>query len=296
MSKLAGLLFHPRLPEAQVLAGKLALRLEASGYRTWQVSAWAEEDVKHLMPGTAAVICIGGDGTILRAARAIIPAPVPILGIRFGRLGFLAEISPEDALARVSDMLDDPGLLEERAMLKATCALTEVPSALAERHHPLMNGDPSFHALNDVVIARGAAGRPIYVEVTIDQQSCITYRTDAVVVSTATGSTGYTLSAGGPILHPHSSSFLLCPVAAHATLPNAFLLEPHSTVQLRVHSDHGAAMSIDGQVDIPLTDGDTVTVGLSPYKARFIRAHSKDAFYSSLLQRLRFGDGSPEHA
>lgn len=293
MSKVAGLLFHPGQHEARVLASKLAERLSAGGYQTWQMSAWAEEDITSLMPGTSAIISIGGDGTILRAARAIIPAPVPILGIRFGRLGFLAEISPEDALSRVPELLEDPNLLEERAMLKATCELTEVPPELAERHHPLMNGDPSFHALNDVVIARGAAGRPIYVEVTIDRQPCITYRTDAVVVSTATGSTGYTLSAGGPILHPRSSSFLLCPVAAHANLPNAFVLEPHSTVLLRVHSDHGAAMSIDGQVDIPLTDGDTITVALSPYKARFIGARPEDSFYSSLLPRLRFGDSTP---
>lgn len=290
MSKLAGIVFHPRLPEAEALAVQLAQRLEARGYQTWRVSAWAEEEVKHLMPGTTAVISIGGDGTILRAARAIIPAPVPILGIRFGRLGFLAEVSPEDALERAPEMLEDPGLLEERAMLKATSALTHVDPALAERHHPLMNGEPSFHALNDVVVSRGAAGRPIYVDVTIDRQPCITYRADAVAVATATGSTGYTLSAGGPILHPLSRHFVLCPVAAHATLSNAFLLEPHSEVRLQVHSDHGAVMSIDGQVDIPLTDGDTVTVRLSPYLARFIRGSAQDAFYRDLLHRLRYGE------
>ncbi len=289
MPKLAGILYHPQVPEAHQLAVELAAVLETHGYATWRASAWAEADVKHLMEGTAAVITIGGDGTILRAARSIIPAPVPILGIRFGRLGFLAEISPEDALARVPELLSDPSLLQERSMLKATCELTHVEPELAEKHHPLMNGDPSFHALNDVVIARGAAGRPIYVEVTIDNQPTITYRADAVAVASATGSTGYTLSAGGPILHPSSRAFLLCPVAAHATLNNSFLLEPPSKVRLRVHSDHGAVMSIDGQVDIALTDGDTITVELSPFKARFIRAHADDTFYANLLPRLHFG-------
>ncbi len=289
MPKLAGILYHPQVPEAHELAIELAAVLETHGYATWRASAWAEDDVKHLMEGTAAVITIGGDGTILRAARSIIPAPVPILGIRFGRLGFLAEISPEDAIARVPELLSDPSLLQERSMLKATCELTHVEPELAEKHHPLMNGDPSFHALNDVVIARGAAGRPIYVEVTIDGQPTITYRADAVAVASATGSTGYTLSAGGPILHPSSRSFLLCPVAAHATLNNSFLLEPDSKVRLRVHSDHGAVMSIDGQVDIALTDGDTITVELSPFKARFIRARPDDTFYANLLPRLHFG-------
>jgi NAD+ kinase len=293
VSKLAGILYHPRVPAAQVLAVQLAQVLEQRGYQTWRASAWAEEEVQHLMPGTDAVVSIGGDGTILRAARAIIPAPVPILGVRFGRLGFLAEIAPADALQQAPALLDNPGPLETRAMLKATCALTKVDPTLAQKHHPLMNGDPSFHALNDVVIARGAAGRPIYVEVTIDGQPCITYRADAVVMATATGSTGYTLSAGGPILHPQSRNFLLCPVAAHATLPNALLLEPESRVQLRVHSDHGAVMSIDGQVDITLADSDTVTVTLSPYQARFIRAQPGDAFYRTLLQRLHFGESIP---
>ena len=293
MGKLAGILYHPRVPEAQVLGTQIADLLEARGYETWRTSAWAEDEVKHLMPGTSGVITIGGDGTILRAARAIIPAPCPIIGVRYGRLGFLAEITPEEALERVPAMLENPGLLEERAMLQARCELTEVHPDLAAKHHPLMNGDPSFHALNDVVISRGAAGRPIDVTVAVDDQPCIVYRADAVAVATATGSTGYTLSAGGPVLHPTSQSFVLCPVAAHATLPNAFVLEPSSRVRLKVHSDHGAVMSIDGQVDIALTDSDTVTVTLSPYKSRFVRATDGDRFYASLMQRLHFGDSSP---
>lgn len=288
----AGVIFHPVVQEARQLGMDLARLLEARGYQVWSASAWAEDEVKHLMPGTGAVITVGGDGTILRAARAIIPEPCPILGIRYGRLGFLGEIEPAEALVAVPPLLEAPGVLEERVMLRARWELTKVDPELPAKHHPLMNGDPSFHALNEVVIARGSAGRPIYVEVFIDRQPCITYRADGVAVSTATGSTGYSLSVGGPVLHPESRCFVVSPMAAHATLSNPFVLEPGSEVRLKVHSDHGAVMSVDGQVDVPLTDGDTVTVDVSPYRARFIRLPERDTFYTNLLKRLQFGESS----
>ncbi|HLC30858.1 MAG TPA: NAD(+)/NADH kinase [Dehalococcoidia bacterium] len=290
MTKLIGILYHPRLPAAQALSGTLTEVLEGKGYQVWSASAWEEQGAKDLMAGTAAVVSVGGDGTIMRAARAIIPASVPILGIRFGRLGFLAEMDPDEALERVPRLLDGAGYVEERGMLQAWCADTPVDPALNEKHHPLMTEDTGFHALNDVAVARGGAGRPIYVQVTIDGEYFTTYRADAVVLATATGSTAYSFSAGGPVLRPTSASYVLTPVAPHGTFTNSLVLEPATRVQLTVHSDHGSILSIDGQVDITLKDGETVTVQRSPYTARFLRAGVEDGFYKGLLARLRFGE------
>src|SRR5207237_6996277 len=129
-------------------------------------------------------------------------------------------------------------------------------------------------------------------QVTIDGQLLTTYRADGVTVATATGSTGYSLSAGGPVLRPTSESMVLTPVAPHATLGNALVLDPGSVVELTVYSDHGAMVSIDGQVDISVEDGETITVRRSPYSARFLRTMAGDHFYSSLLHRLRFGESA----
>ena len=290
MTKVIGVLYHPRLPEARALSGELTQTLQDRGHQTWVASAWEEQEMKDLMSGTDVVVTIGGDGTILRAARAIIPAPIPILGVRFGRLGFIAEITAEEALQRAPAMVEAMDNVEVRSMLQANFATTQVDRALAQKQHPLMNGDPELHALNDIVVSRGATGRPVYVRVLIDQQPFITYRADAVTVATATGSTGYALSAGGPVLHPASRCFVLTAVAPHATLGNALVLEPSMTVQLTVYSDHGAVLSIDGQGDIPIEDGDTVTIRQSPYSARFLRLEPGDHYYANLLARLHFAE------
>ncbi|MBI2885792.1 MAG: NAD(+)/NADH kinase [Chloroflexi bacterium] len=290
MSKLIGILYHPRLSEALELSRQLARALEERGYQVWLASAWEEAHVKGLMAGTATVVSVGGDGTVLRAARAILPAPIPILGVQYGRLGFLAEVTPAEALERVPALLEGAGGVEERTMLQASCAVTPVDAALKEKHHPLMAEDPCFHALNDVVVARGAVGRPIDLQVSIDGQPYGAIRGDGVIVATATGSTGYTLSAGGPVLHPTATSFVLTSLAPHATLSNPLVFNAEATVQLAVHSDHGAILSIDGQVDIPLEDGETVTVQRSPHSTRFLRAHPGDHFYAQLLSRLRFSE------
>ena len=289
-NKLVGVLFHPRVDEAQALAQELAAALKSRGHTVWVASAWKEQEVKDLMSGTDVVVSVGGDGTILRAARAIIPAPAPILGIRYGRLGFIAEIAPGEAVKSVPSMLDAPWHLDIRAMLCARLTTHPVEPSLAEAHHPLMNGAPEFHALNDVVVSRGSLGRPIYVKVVVNGQDYFTYRADAVIVSTATGSTGYSLSAGGPILHPSSRCHVLTAVAAHAAMRNALVLEPSFSVQLVVRSDHGAMLSIDGQVDIPLEDGEIVDVSPSKYATRFLRATAADDFYRTVLTRLRYGE------
>ena len=286
---MLGILYHPRLPEARTLSDALTGVLEGLGYNVWSASAWNEEAVLPFYTDTAALVTIGGDGTILRAARSLIPTAIPIIGIRYGRLCFLADIAPEDAIAQVPLLVAEHEEPEQRTMLQATCSPPILDPKLMQEHHPLLTSAPQLHALNDVVIARGAVGRPITIDATIDGEPFHSYRCDAVILSTATGSTGYALAASGPVLNPASHSFILVPVSAHATLANAMVLEPDSAAELTVHSDHGAFLSIDGQIDVPLPDGASVTVQRSPFSASFLRSE-RQPFYTQLLRRLRFGD------
>ncbi len=290
MTNMIGLLYHPRLPEAHTLSDALTEVLQSKGFDVWSASAWQEEAVLPFYADTSALVAIGGDGTILRAARSLIPTAIPIIGIRYGRLGFLAEIPPEDAVIQVPVLLSEQIEREERTMLQATCSPSVLDPKVMQEHHPLLSSAPQLHALNDVVIARGAVGRPITVDVAIDGQAFTSYRCDAVILSTATGSTGYALATGGSILNPVSQSYMMVPVSPHATMGNPLVLEPSSITELTVHSDHGAFLSIDGQIDVPLPDGARVTVQRSPYRASFLRAEPQHRFYAQLLRRLHFGD------
>jgi len=139
--------------------------------------------------------------------------------------------------------------------------------------------------LNDVVV-RSTAVRLINIEVKIDDEMVTTYRADGILVATATGSTGYSLAAGGPILYPQSKEIVLQPISCHLGLNHALVLPPQTTVDLKLDSRDRAILSLDGQVDTPLSNEQDVTVKLSPYVARFLRIHQRTYFYSSLWQKL----------
>ena len=144
-----------------------------------------------------------------------------------------------------------------------------------------------FYALNDVVVARGAIARAIYIEASIDGEPLTTYKGDGIIVATATGSTGYSLSAGGPVLHPQAKEFLLLPILPHLTSAYPLVLPPTAEVKLRTSTTHQAMLSIDGRLNLPLSDGAMVTVKLSSNTVRFLRIHPRTSFYNFLDQRLK---------
>jgi NAD+ kinase len=142
-------------------------------------------------------------------------------------------------------------------------------------------------ALNDVVVARGEIARIIYVEASVSGEPLTTYKADGVIVATATGSTGYSLAAGGPILHPQADEMLLVPILPHLSLNHTLVLPPAAVVKLRLSTTHKATLSIDGHISLPLASGATITVKHSPGKTRFLRLRPRASFYSSLEQKLR---------
>jgi NAD+ kinase len=149
----------------------------------------------------------------------------------------------------------------------------------------------TFHALNDAVVARGEIARLIQVEASVDGQYLTTYKTDGVIVATATGSTGYALAARGPILYPQLKDFLLVPIAPHLSSAYPLVLPETAVVALRLSTYHAATLSVDGHINLTLSDGDTVTVRRSPHVARFLRIRPRESFYSSLEDRLKGKQG-----
>jgi NAD+ kinase len=188
----------------------------------------------------------------------------------------MTELSAGEADKRLPEILAGDGWLEERAMLDVD--LHQASHRRSTRH---------FHALNDVVMARGEIARIIHITAEIDDAHFTTYRADGVVVSTATGSTGYSLAAYGPILHPEATEFLLTPIMPHLTMHYPLVLSQATKVKLTLHTAHLATLSIDGHTAVPLGDGDNITIESSSLRTSFLRLRPRGYFYRILDQKLK---------
>ena len=270
-----GIVYNPRNPQATLLVQQLANKLGLAE-SSWIVATSDRED---LAPpsSTSLIITVGGDGTILWATQIAAPREIPLLGVNLGRVGFMTELKADEAVSRVGEYLNGQAWVEERTMLQARVVSEQAKDNTAE---------VPLQALNDVVVGRSAISRLVHLEVRIDGSLLTTYRADAVIVATATGSTGYSISAGGPILHPQSRDLLLNPVATHLGLASALVLAPDSVVEVTLRSDYQAVLSVDGRVDLDLNPGETVEVKKSPYNARFLRSQPPNHFYAVLMERL----------
>jgi NAD+ kinase len=269
-----GLLYHPEIPESLRLARDTEASLRSLGALVWQASAWDEADVLHKQPHTDLLITFGGDGTIVRTARVTAGHDLPILGINLGRLGFLAELEPAELPHKLEALVAGTYWLEERAMLHA-----ETERAQQEV--------VPFEALNDVVVSRGRVARTVRLDTFIDGQFLTQYVADGVIVATATGSTAYSLSAGGPIVDPRLSDIVLTPIAPHLMVATSLVLPKTSAVRVVLSGENEAACTVDGQVDVALGQGDAVTITTSQHVCYFVRFDKQTRSYRTLLQRLK---------
>ena len=273
MPKAVGVLFNAGLEPAKALAGEMEGFLPSLGADVWLCPAADEDYARNMLPGTELLLSLGGDGTILRAARAAAPYGVPILGVNLGRLGFITEVGPDELHQRLPGLLAGQGWVEERAMLQVECL-----SSGGNGH--------SFHGLNDAVVSRGEVARVVHLKVWVDGEPVTAFKGDGVILATATGSTGYALSAGGPILYPQAREILFQPLAPHLSWHIPLVLTPEAVVEIEVVTDHPAVMSLDGQVNLPLAEGDRVRACRSPHSARFLRTEPPGYFYRTLGRRL----------
>ena len=275
--KCVGVYYHPRLDEARISADELAKKLNKRGIDVWTSMPWEPERSTEHLPRTDLLICLGGDGTILRAARASAGHDCLILGVDLGRQAFLTELLPEQVDDHLPALLDGDFVVEDRAMLQARPISVEgeAPSTLT--------------ALNDVMIGRGSLGQPAYVAVWVGGDLVGVVRADAVVVASATGSTGYSLSAGGPILHPQARSVVLTPVAPHLAQAAPMVLPGDAVIDLRLGREHPGSLSVDGQRPFPLKPGGGVQVRRSESLARLVRFGERP-FFAQLGKRLAWLD------
>ena len=277
-----GVLHHPKKPDSIALAKKIESFLRNLGLtEIWQESAWDAGGVANHLPDVDLLITLGGDGTLLRAARIGAPYHVPMLGVKMGRLGFLAELMPEQWQGALQRIIQGDYWVEERLMVRARVERRgndgQAPQIICEHD-----------ALNDVVFSQGDLARVVRISAHLDGGYLTTYTCDGLIVSTATGSTGYALAVGGPILPPELRNILLIPIAPHLSMDRAVVLAEGAEIRLRAYSDHRPILTVDGQVVVEIADEDEVIVVGSPCKARFVRVCERSYFYQVLMDKLRW--------
>lgn len=270
-----GIVTHPRLPQTIEIAAGLTERLAGLGVSSETGSRLDSGPLADQLLTFDCVITLGGDGTIVRAARAVAGTTVPVLGVNLGQLGFLAELQPSELDGKLEALARGEFRIDARALLRTT-----LDTASGERS--------TYDALNDAVVARACRVRVIGVAVSVDGQPFTTYRADGVIVATATGSTAYSLSVGGPILAPCLDDLVIIAVAPHLVPTRALVVPSSSTIRLLLGKEYQAVLSIDGQVDRELTGGDVVTVVRSPNRVGFVRFGPPEDFYGTLFRRLRW--------
>jgi NAD+ kinase len=219
------------------------------GIDHWAAQAQDFDVLCRELASTDLLVVLGGDGTMLRAARAVIQVDVPLLGVNLGKIGFLSKVEAielEPVLAKLvaGDYTLDPRLALEARILRAG---NEQDAA-------------THHALNDIVVARGALARVTRLDVAIGPTHVATFIADGLVVSSPTGSTGYSFSAGGPIVAPDSRNLIVTPIAAYLSTVRSVVVGPDQVVRCRIVDATEAIVSIDGREDVPVAVGDVVEV------------------------------------
>lgn len=221
------------------------------------------------------VIVVGGDGSIIHAAKHAAVAQKPILGINLGRVGFVAGLEPNE-LDKLSDLVSGNFEIEKRMMLEVS-----VKASTDDKEQKIF-------ALNDAVISRGALSRIIDLEVTCNDSKISQYRSDGIIISTPTGSTAYSLSAGGPVLEPQMRCILLTPICSHTLFSRSIVFcdKTKLSIAAKEHSDLSEIhLSIDGETSVKLYEDFNVSIRPSDIEVRFINLKGKD-FYKILNEKL----------
>lgn len=221
------------------------------------------------------VVVLGGDGTLLAAARAVAEANIPVLGVNLGSLGFLTEVSLEELYPTLESIEQSCCNVEARSMVR--CEVRRRGACVA-----------AYDALNDAVVGKGTIARLNHCDVYIDGVFVSSYQADSMIVSTPTGSTAYSLAAGGPILMPSVDAFVVTPVSAHSLTHRPLVVRDSSQIEIVVKTGEDQAyLSIDGQLGMPLLDGDRVLCRKSQHQVRLLRTHG--SFFDVLRAKLKWG-------
>ena len=270
-----GFAYNPTSDAAIELREQAAGWCSIRGIEHWALTAADLDGLRSQLAGTDVLVVLGGDGTFLRAARAVVESGTPLLGVNVGKVGFLSSVET-DGLERVlGQLLAGAYRIEDRMALEGQI-LRGGRAGAAERHL----------ALNDVVIARGSLARVCRLDVAIDDSHLATFIADGLVVASPTGSTGYSFSAGGPIVAPETRNLIVTPIAGYLSTIRSIVVEPTRVVRCRVQEAYEALVSIDGRVDIPIAVGDVVEVRAIDAPVRFVQPEGAPPFWDLVRRKV----------
>ncbi|MGI8422922.1 MAG: NAD(+)/NADH kinase [Chloroflexota bacterium] len=276
-----GIVVGRHRPEATDLAEKTAELALRAGLATWTAEQWDTPETERQLPGTDLVVCFGGDGTLIRGARHAAPAGVPIVGVNFGKMGFLTEFQPEEISLALPTLFAGDYWVEERRTL-----------LVGHRRDGTLLGE--HLTINEAIVGRGRVNRVVRLHTWVDDQYMTSFAADALLVSTPTGSTASNLAAGGPVLPPEMAAMILVPVMPFVSFRNALVLSTESRIDVQVDVTpapplHEAVLSIDGGITVPVEDGDRLTFTGSDIVSRFARVRPRNYFHAVLVPKLQRG-------
>ena len=286
MSSIFVVSHHTRGEIAQLL-NDLEAWCKKHGHQLWMLPSDAQaRGFEHLASERSAmdadiVLSLGGDGTVLRAVHLLDGAPVPILGVNVGTLGYLTEIEPAECIASLQRWVDGTEdkdfIIDKRMML----------SVLLKRADG--SNDLSWRALNEAVLEKQQSGHTVWLDVVINSELFATYSADGLIVSTPTGSTAYSMSARGPVVSPRHRALLVTPVSPHMLFDRALVLDPHESLLIEVVGTRPVDMALDGRKVMNLTQGDVVSFAPDTCTAEFLRFKTPK-FHQIVRTKFGLGD------
>ncbi len=269
-----GFAYNPTNDAALELRERAAGWCRMRGVDNWASPAGDLDNLLRELPTTTVLLVLGGDGTMLLAARAVAVIDVPILGINLGKVGFLSMAEAHDLEAVLEKLARGEYAVRERMALTGSILPAGRPT------------DERFSALNDIVVARGSLARVCRLDVSIDESHLATFVADGLVVSSPTGSTGYSFSAGGPILDPQSRNLVVTPIAGYLSAIRSVVVSPRQVVRCRVVDAYEALVSIDGREDRRIAVGDVVEVRAMERAIRFVEPVGTLPFWDLLRTKV----------
>jgi NAD+ kinase len=269
-----GFAYNPTKEAALDLLARSEGWCQARGVAHWAAPAGERKALVDQLPNTGALVVLGGDGTFLRAARAVAEVDVPLLGVNLGKVGFLSKVETQGLEGVLAQLVEGDFRIEDRMALEATI-------------HPGGRDEASetFFALNEIAVARGSLVRVCRLEVAIGPSHLATFTADGLVISSPTGSTGYSSSAGGPMVDPTSRNLVVTPIAGYLSAIKSVVVSPRHTVRCRVVDAYDVLMSVDGREDRRLAIGDVVSVCEMGRPIRLIEPNGAIPFWDLLRQK-----------
>ena len=287
-AKKIGVFCKPKAPSATDILGRLIPWLRKQDYHIFLdtgtaaiINESSSYEKREISQQADLLIVLGGDGTLLSVARAAHPHNIPILAVNLGSLGFLAEISIDELYPTLENILAGKFEIENRMLLNACI---------------WRNGEKveDHNVLNDVVINKGAVARVINLQVLVNGQYMTSYRADGLIIATPTGSTAYSLSAGGPIIHPSMHTLVLSPICPFTLTNRSILIPDQSVIQVKLAAEYDdVRVTLDGQEGYDMRVGDILEIKKTKTSLQLIRGPNKN-YYQILRDKLHWGSQSDE--